>query len=102
MGQAQFSLVIFMWAAIGLAVAFVGVRVGDHVRSKRRRDRYRTRSGRLGRNLTRPFRRAQDFWYAVKQPRRPRAQRKQWEERKRSRTPTDGAKVRSHRHPEDQ
>ena len=73
------TMAILMWVAVGLSLAFLALLVGDHIKRKRNRNRYRRRAGGLGRSLTRPFRRAAGFWDALSELRRQRARRREWE-----------------------
>ena len=82
---------ILMWVAIGIGVLFVGVMIFDYLKRKRRHHHHRRHHKGLGRALTRPFRRVQEFWLAMKDLRRQRARRKRWEEPSHHRT-SNGAR----------
>jgi hypothetical protein len=88
---------ILLWIAIGLGLVFIGVLIFDHLRRKRRRHRYRTRPKGLGRTLTKPFRRVRAFWHALKELRRQRVRRRQWDEPRRQRTPNGARELRTRR-----
>ena len=70
-----------LYVAIGLALLFVGVLVFDFLRRRRRKRRYETQSGNLGRALSRPFRRVREFFEALSHLHRHRMRRKEWDHR---------------------
>jgi hypothetical protein len=86
-----------MLVAIGLALAFVGLLIFDFLSRRKRHLRHQTRPGGLGRMLSRPFRRARAFREALREMRRDRARRAEWDPQKHPRTPNDARRARTGR-----
>ena len=84
-GQIGSSATFLMWIAAGLGAVFLGVLIFDHLIRKKSKSHHGTHSRGLGRTLSRPFRRARDFWRALKELRQQRIERKQWYEPRRHR-----------------
>ena len=95
---AAINPMILMWVAIGLGLLFMGVMILDYLKRKRRhRHHHRRHHTGLKRALTRPFRRVQEFWQAIKELRRQRARQKRWQEPRHLRTPNAAREMKVHR-----